>query len=98
MRLLSILLSGLLLCDTVPSCRGLQLAKNHQGLVGNSMNQRRLNRLRANPIDDSSDSKIVARLPVLSSELPQLIFQISVGMFLLSAPLGMLLDNYHGKC
>jgi hypothetical protein len=74
------------------------LAKNHHGLVGNSMNQRRLNRLRANPIDDSSDSKIVARLPVLSSELPQLIFQISVGMFLLSAPLGMLLDNYHGKC
>jgi hypothetical protein len=101
MRVLSVLLSGLLLPHTVPSGRGLQLGRNHHGLVRNSMNQRRPNRLRANPTDDSSDLQTVvqnSRFPLLSSGLPQLTFQISVGMFLLSAPLGMLLDNYHGKC
>lgn len=97
MRALSILLSGILLTVMIPSGRGLQLGRNHNGLVRNSVNQYRL---RANPIDDSSDLQSVAqntRFPLLSSELPRLIFQISAGMFLLSAPLGMMLDNYHGK-
>lgn len=95
--MLSLPLCGLLLSIYVPSGRGLQLGRNYDRLDRKSLN---LNRLRANPVDDSSDLQSVirnSRFPVLSFELPQLVFQISVGMFFLSAPLGMMLDNYHGK-
>lgn len=97
MRILSLPLCVLMLSIYVPSGRGLQLGRNYNRLDRKFLNS---NRLRANPVDDMSDLQTAAhssRFPVQSFEVPKLVFQISVGMFFLSAPLGMMLDNYHGK-
>lgn len=98
MRILSILLSVLSVAVNVPSGRGLQLGRNPHALIKISLSH---SRLRANPVDDLPELQNVAQdtpFAAMSSVLPRLILQTSVGMFLLSAPLGMMLDNYHGKC
>jgi type IV secretory pathway VirJ component len=78
----------------IQSFKTTKLATSHQ-FRASRMN-RDLHRIPAKLGDDSTKSNVASSFQDDPLQLNSII-QTSALMFLLSAPLGMMLDNYHGK-